>query len=109
MSKIFLKSTRMPIIVEKKVAELIQKDYIEKTKSEDQMITIPHSLGSLVTTFGDIRSVDVVVNDNDFRISRNENTEKIYAEAQQIKPETPEEKQEFSRRARMIRDAMGWN
>lgn len=72
MSKIFLKSTRTPLLVQKSLAEKIDDDLILKRVPRDQMIKIIHAEGRMSVLFDDIKGVDVN-NDFDYRAKLNEN------------------------------------
>lgn len=72
MSKIFLKSTRTPLLVQKSLAEKLDDDLILKRVSKDTMISIKHAEGKMTVMFDDIKGVDVN-NDFDYRAKLNEN------------------------------------
>lgn len=72
MSKVFLKSTRTPLLVQKSLAEKLDDDLILKRVPRDQMIRIIHAEGKMSVLFDDIKGVDVN-NDFDYRAKLNEN------------------------------------
>ena len=72
MSKIFLKSTRTPLLVQKSLAEKIDDDLILKRIPRDQMVRLNHAEGKMSILFDDIKGVDVN-NDFDYRAKLNEN------------------------------------
>lgn len=72
MSKIFLKTTRTPLLVQKSLAEKIDDDLILKRVPRDQMVRLNHAEGKMSVLFDDIKGVDVN-NDFDYRAKLNEN------------------------------------
>lgn len=108
MSKIFTRSNRLPLIVEKKLAEKINEDFIHKTTPPETILPINHSTGKTTIVFGDITRVDVTNNDNDYNISWRENNDKVYTPVKEFEAPTEEDKASFVEKSKLLKQMMGW-
>ena len=109
MSKIYIKSSRIPLIVKKEFAEKIHTVFTNKLTPQDEMITVVHSLGKNSFTFGEIKGVDVTYNDNDYNASKNENTEeKKNSSIPKYEPENDEDRESFKRKSEVMKKVFNW-